>query len=95
MIALFAAMMAGPIAGLSVQRLSLRNMPPSCKDLVSSPVCHWPVSCLANGFLKVADFADCYSALRQQGVAVDLTVPWDALMMPTHTKKYDENVSKL
>ena len=82
MIALFAAMMAGPVAGLSVSRLSLRNAPTSCQDWASSAICHWPVSCSLNGFLKVGDVADCYAALRAQGVAVEVSMQWDAMMMP-------------
>ena len=83
MIALFAAMMAGPVAGLSVERLSLRNMPTSCQDWASTAVCHWPVSCSLNGLLAVGDVADCYAALRAQGVVVKVSVAWDAMMMPT------------
>jgi hypothetical protein len=82
MVALFGAMMAGPVCGLEVSRLSLRHMPTSCEEWVSAAVCHWPASCSLKGLLRVCDLPDCWAALHAQGIEVDLTEPWDAMMMP-------------
>ena len=50
--------------------------------LCPGPVCHWPAACCLKGMLHHFDLPDIQDALRAAGVAVELSEPWDAQMLP-------------